>query len=88
MPLIDAPERRKAVAGGRRIDVRLARPLLNRAVLHLAQLEHCVWADLRPEQFRAGLIVFYHPVNWLLWWLWHRGSSRNALVAVVLLQAR
>ena len=72
---------------GRRIDVCLARPLLNRAVLYLAQLEHCVRADFRPEQFCAGLIVFYHPVNWLLWGLWDRRSSRNALIAVVLLQA-
>ena len=75
------------MAGGGSIDIGLARPLLDRGVLYLAQLEHRVWADLRPEQFCAGLIVFYHPVNWLLWGLWHRRSSRNALIAIILLQA-
>ena len=71
------------MAGGGSIDIGLARPLLDRGVLYLAQLEHRVWADLRPEQIRAGLVIFNLPVHRLLWLL----HSRDALIADVLLQA-
>lgn len=71
------------MAGGGSIDIGLARPLLDRGVLYLAQLEHRVWADLRPEQIRAGLVIFNHPIHRLLWLL----HSGDALIANVLLQA-